>query len=336
MMSMLSVFSYAFNALAPVLGLAVMGYLLKKAKVFDETFYKNLNTFGFHYCIGPMLFLNLYNLDSIRMVDGVFSLYVVFAILLITLLDVVVTNRVTSVRNRKGVMIQAGLRSNFAVVGYPLVEGLAGTAALSVAASVQASTIIYFNVACVLVLSIYGEKSADWKKVMVNMTKNPLLRGLVLGLVVLFIREFIPVKDGVPVFTIKNNLPFLYNFLNHLSKATTAMVLVSMGGRFEMSQAKGVKKELVAAILLRLVLAPLVGFSFIFGLHHFGLLDLNSARIGTMIALFGGPVAVSSTAMASEMNGDDILAGQIVIWTSLFSVFTIFTYAVVFRFLGML
>ena len=44
----------------------------------------------------------------------------------------------------------------------------------------------------------------------------------------------------------------------------------------------------------------------------------------SLIALFGTPVAVSSAIMAEEMKNDGTLAGQLVVWTSVLSIFTMF------------
>ncbi|MDD6226995.1 MAG: AEC family transporter, partial [Bacilli bacterium] len=43
-----------------------------------------------------------------------------------------------------------------------------------------------------------------------------------------------------------------------------------------------------------------------------------------LIALFGTPVAVSSAPMSAEMGNDDELAGQLVVWTSIFSASSLF------------
>ena len=44
----------------------------------------------------------------------------------------------------------------------------------------------------------------------------------------------------------------------------------------------------------------------------------------SLISLFGTPVAVSSAPMSAEMNNDEELAGQLVVWTSISSAFTLF------------
>ena len=51
----------------------------------------------------------------------------------------------------------------------------------------------------------------------------------------------------------------------------------------------------------------------------------------TLLPLFGSPVATSSFAMAQQMGGDSDLAGQLVVYTSIFSIFTMFLWIVVLK-----
>ena len=59
-------FIFAFNAIAPIIGLIGLGYILRQKNFFSASFPKEANKFAFHYCIGTMQFLNIYNLDSIH------------------------------------------------------------------------------------------------------------------------------------------------------------------------------------------------------------------------------------------------------------------------------
>ena len=45
----------------------------------------------------------------------------------------------------------------------------------------------------------------------------------------------------------------------------------------------------------------------------------NGAHFAAFIAVFATPVAVSSVPMSQEMGGDVSLAGQLVVWTTIFS-----------------
>lgn len=96
------------------------------------------------------------------------------------------------------------------------------------------------------------------------------------------------------------------------------------------------KKELTAGVAARLIGAPVMGFTLAFAAAALGIITLDATAIAVLIALFGSPMAVASVVMASEMNADDILAGQIVVWTTLLSMASIFIQIVIFRTAGLL
>nr|MCR5732152.1 AEC family transporter [Sphaerochaetaceae bacterium] len=129
---------------------------------------------------------------------------------------------------------------------------------------------------------------------------------------------------------------WVYTSLSYMSRVGTPVCLIALGGQFEISDVPAFKKELIAGTIMRLVMAPLIGFAVVFIAHHYGYLELNPTYMGVFVAAFGAPIAVSSAAMASQMDADEVLAGQIVIWTCIFSMFTVFTMAVLFRALGLL
>ena len=75
----------------------------------------------------------------------------------------------------------------------------------------------------------------------------------------------------------------------------------------------------------RIVLTPLLGIGGAFLLSRYtGLLSCGVNEYPALIALFGSPVAVSSAVMAGSMGNDEQLATQLVVWTSLCSIVTIF------------
>ena len=60
----------------------------------------------------------------------------------------------------------------------------------------------------------------------------------------------------------------------------------------------------------------------------------NSAHIAAYVALFGTPVAVSTVPMTQELGGDSALAGQLVVWTTLFSGLTLFLFSFILKEIG--
>ena len=71
-------------------------------------------------------------------------------------------------------------------------------------------------------------------------------------------------------------------------------------------------------------------------LTEFGIADFEKTEFPAFTALFATSVAVSSAVMAAEMNSDNTLADQLVVWTSIVSMFTIFGFVVALRSIGVL
>jgi len=96
-------------------------------------------------------------------------------------------------------------------------------------------------------------------------------------------------------------------------------------------------KEIVAGTLWRIVLAPLLGIGIAIVLSKYtNLLSCGVNEYPALVALFGSPVAVSSAVMATSMGADDQLATQLVVWTSIFSIFTIFAQVCILMSMGLL
>ena len=92
------------------------------------------------------------------------------------------------------------------------------------------------------------------------------------------------------------------------------------------------KKQIVIGTAWRLVLAPFFGLAPAVLLSKYtSVLSFGMMEYPALIALFATPVAVSSAIMAAEMENDETLAGQLVVWSSLFSILTMFITIVVIR-----
>ena len=240
-------------------------------------------------------------------------------------------------RQQKGVINQCTFRSNYAIIGIPLAESLGSAEALAFAGVLSAVSIPLFNVLAVILLSHYSQKDSNTniKDTLKSAAKNPLIRGVGLGIIVLLIRQFIPTNEvGELVFSVKDDLPFLYSAISNLARAASPLALVVLGARFDFSAVKSLIKPITASVVLRLIVAPLVGVGGAMLLSYAGIMPFTATEYPALISLFGTPVAVSSAVMVGEIGGDEQLAGQLVVWTSLMSVFSIFITVFLMKSLG--
>lgn len=339
----------AVNAILPIILLIVLGYFLKRIKFLSKDFLKLGNKLVFKILLPAMLFVNVYNSDWSAFRWDII-LYALVAISVIFSLGLVTCILTTKKPERRGVILQCTFRSNFAIIGTSLTASLAGNgfleSAMANVALLQAFSIPMFNILAVISLSIFaGKEQADGtvakkhgvKSVLKGIVTNPLIIAVAIGLVFLGIRQLEIAVCGEVAFSLKNDLTFLYSVLNQLKNCASPVALIVLGGQFEFSAVKGMLKEIIVGTGWRIVLAPLLGLGVAVILtRHTSILPLGAGEFPALVALFGSPVAISSAVMAAEMKNDEQLATQLLVWTSILSIVTIFVTVCVLMAMGYL
>jgi predicted permease len=123
----------------------------------------------------------------------------------------------------------------------------------------------------------------------------------------------------------------VFTVLESLAGLATPPALLVLGVQFEFSAVSSMKREIVFGTMMRTVVAPVlgIGVAYLFFRESFG-----GAHFAAFVAVFATPVAVSSVPMAQEMDGDTALAGQLVLWSTLASAFSVFLASMLLRAVG--
>lgn len=334
---------FTLNAVLPIILCITVGYILKLINLFPEDFFKKLNKLSFRVLLPCLLFKNTYDIESITLLGEnwkaiVFCISAITITFFIGLLIVIFSIKDDK---QKGVVLQCIFRSNYAIIGIGLIELLATEnlgVAKGIGAVIAALSIPLFNVLATISLTIFikdEENKVSIKTILIKICKNPLIIAVALGLVFLAIRALIPTNDlGNKVFTMRyftgTNDTFLYTTIKYLAQAASPIALVALGGCFEFSAVKRLKTQIIIGTSLRVLIVPVTCLLVAY------LLKFEKSYFPALIALFGTPVAVSSAPMSYEMNNDGELAGQLVVWTTITSAFTLFGIILVFKSIGML
>lgn len=336
---MFEVFSFSFNAVSPIILLAVAGYIIKGTGLFDDDFFKKCNSLVFKVFLPILIFKNIYDIESVGDINFAVMLYCVLAILILCVIGNLVAGVFAQHRGQKGVINQSSFRSNYAIIGIPLAESLGGTPAVAFAGVLSAVCIPLFNFLAVVILSRYSKKDYEppVKDIIKSAGKNPLIRAVAMGIALLVVRSFIPEDSaGQLIFSVKEDLPFIYTTISNLAKVASPLALVVLGARFEFKSVKSLAKPIVVSVILRLCVAPVVGIGGAVLMSSLGVMNFTVTEYPALISLFGTPIAVSSAVMVGEIGGDEQLANQIVVWTSLASVFSIFATVFLMRSVGLI
>ncbi len=313
-------FVFALEAVLPIILMVALGYFVKCIGIVKQEHAKILNKLVFRVFLPVMLFLNVYNIESVSGFSYGYISYTLVSAVVIFLVCIPVVISITKKKERRGVILQSTFRSNYALIGIPLAESLFGVEGAMVATLLSAAIIPVFNILAVISLSVFNKNSQKVSaiKIVKDVLYNPLIISIFLGVVALCIRALF-IKYDIS-YRLADTEP-VFKVLKYLSSVTTPLALLVLGIQFEFSAVSELKKEIIFGVLIRTVCVPVLGL----GVAYLLFKDVfTGAHFATFVAVFATPVAVSSVPMAQEMDSDVILAGQLVIWTTLFSAFTVF------------
>lgn len=319
---------FAFNAVFPLIATAFVGYMIKRLGLVSRDVAKPLNKIVFRVLLPCLLFLNIYKIENFSSIDSGYMVFSVISVIAVFLLAIPYSVLASKHKSRRSVIIQGVFRSNYALIGIPLAEALFGSRGITVATVLSAVAIPLFNVLAIVTLSIFGngQEKTNIKDVLLGIVKNPLIIGVFSGLAALGVRAlFINFDISFRLSEIES----AFTVLDYLSRCATPLALLTLGIQFEFSAVKELKREIILATAARLIFVPVIFLSVAYLCF-----DFSGEHFAAFIALFATPVAVSSVPMAQEMKADVRLAGQLVVWNTLFSGLTIFIYAFIFKTLG--
>ena len=220
---MLAVLQYSFNAVMPIILLILLGVFARRKGFLEPPMLRKVNKFNFRFNFFAMMFMNLYEVESIRQMPVRMGVFMIASHCLLVLLGIILSGFLTGERFLRGVLVQALFRSNYAIIGIPVTVALVGDIGGQIASFLQLPVVLFYNMVSLLYVAV-----------------------------------------------------------------------------------------------------------------RLGLLVVGRPEIAVVVAIFGSPLAVSSIVMANEMGGDGHLDGQIVVWSSIFGMLSLFVLISILRSRGLL
>ncbi|SDZ21068.1 hypothetical protein SAMN05660462_02223 [Proteiniborus ethanoligenes] len=312
-------FIFSINAVFPVFIIIILGYVLKTKGITDEHSIKKMNTILFNIALPMLLFRDI----SRSNFNDFFNLKLLIFALVATLLSFILiwlgAELLIKEKSSIGAFVQGSFRSNYALIGLALASNIGGSDAVTKGALITAFVIPLYNILAVIVLTIRseGNNKIGIKSTFTNIVKNPLIIGIVLGL---------------PFCILGIRLPaVIETSVDYMARIATPIAMLAIGGTISLDQIKNKKMKLaMAAATIKIILLPIVFTPIAV------LLGINGNALLVLYIMLGSPTAVSSYVMACNMNGDEELAADIFIITTLLSVFTFTIGIYIFKTFGLL
>lgn len=312
---MYSNFIVSISAVIPIFVLIGMGMLVRRAKLMTDTELTHMNRMVFKVFFFCMLFSNIYRADFSQVFNPKLMLFGAAAVTLLFLGSIAFVCWFEPSNQKRGAMVQAIFRSNFVVLGIPIVVNIFGDEAAVIPMVMIAVIIPLYNVYAVVELETFRGGHANPKTIIKNIMKNPMIDGLLTGALFKLLGIELPKPILQPIMQV--------------AAATTPVALIILGATFQFSKLAATRRDLIACVTGRLVVAPALF------LGAAALLGFRGPEFVTILAISATPCAVASFPMAQAMGSDGVLAGNTVIVTSALCGLTMFAWIFITKSLGM-
>ncbi len=296
---------FAFETVFPLCFLIVLGYQVKRILHLESKTIQQMNQVCFYLFLSSSLFFNVYRADFTSLPYAL----VISAVVLVVMFFIVVwllVQRTKLNREQKALMIQGIVRSNYILFGLPLTISFFGEENTSTTAIVIAFVIPLFNLLSIIILQVYQEKKIRFREIVSQTIKNPLIVAALAAFVCIAFSISLP--------------PFVLMSLQPLASAATPLALFLLGASFVFIKEKQNIKLLSIVVFAKLVVLPAI--MIVIALT----LGFQAEAFLALFALSASPTAVSSYTMAQSMNMKDELSGQIVVFTTMFSMVSLFVW----------
>ena len=300
----LSVLNFSFSVTGPIFSMVVIGLLLRRIGLIGDSFIDQASNIVFKITLPVLLGMSMVTTDIETLFDPIIIGSAGLATLIVFVLLSVSAVLFVKNEREKGIYIQGGFRGNLAIVGLALCTNLYGDEGIAKASILMSILVLLYNILSIYTLTkTLTDKKLNLISMLTSMAKNPLIIGIVSGIVINLLH--IPVH------------PIVMKTGGYLSQLTLPIALLCIGASLSFKEMKGSKSVTIASVMAKLVVTPII-ITFIGYLSGFSKTDL-----GILFLMSSTPTAAASYVMVKAMKGNEALAANIIVISTVGSLFTV-------------
>lgn len=308
-------FLRAVQVVLPMTMMVGIGVLFRIFKVADGPTMKKVDNMIFKVFMPMLSFYNIYKTDFTQLKTIGYILYGVVGLLLLFLGAMFIVPKFVKPVPTAAAYGQAMFRSNYLIFGAAVAESIYGEGNIGFVTLLGAVAVPMYNALAAILLEKARNGNASTKKLILAIAKNPTVVATAIGLIVNFTGIVLP--------------DLVLGVAKDLAGLTTPLSFLSIGVTLTLGTV-GKKGYLVSSTLIRLIVIPAV---FVTGA---ALLGFQGQEMCALLILFAAPTAVSSYPTAVAMGADGDFAAQMVAYTTIFCLPTIFLWTMILSSFGVM
>ena len=304
---MIDAIVFAITIVLPNLALMWLGFFMQRRGEASQTFIDQASSFVFNYCLPCLLFFSVVDSD----VDYSKQITLIVAGILVTFIlfigAEIYAKYFVSKPTDQGVFVQGIFRSNMAIIGLATVANAYGERGLSIGAVYMGVVTILFNILAVITLSRVSKSVDDtWLSRSTMIIKKLFTNPLIIALVAAFAYKASPLPPITGVIHTTGDL---------LAAVALPLALICAGASIDLKSMLHPSGLSMQASIGRIIVAPLIAIAIGLG---FG---LSGVHMGVLFLMAASPTAAASYVMAKAMGGNDVLAANILAFTTVVGMF---------------
>ena len=276
------------NGLLPVFGIMVLGFVLKKRVLTEDTQWIPIEKITFLILMPSFIIITLAKADMSELAIWPFVLTLLGALAVIIILLILLYPALTRGQKRKIAaytsLFQTSTRFN-GFIALALVAALYGETATAIVALGLITMMPPINVINITMLTwLLTEKQVSPVKLVLKILSNPLIIGCLVGIAINLsgISLWQPIAES----------------LSLLGKASLGITLITVGAGLTLTDLEATRIKLVLSCVLKLLLMPSLVLVFA------TFLNIKGLELSVLIILASMPTAANGYLLAREMGGD--------------------------------
>lgn len=298
-------FIYSLNATLPVFFVIVIGYVLMQMGMLNDNFVSVANKFNFKVTLPILVFRDISTADIRSEFDLKFVLFCAGATTMCFLAVWLGAKLFIRDKSIVGAFVQASFRSSAAVMGIAFIENMYGNSGMAPMMIIGAVPL--YNIYSVLVLTFEAEdtveKGEKIKKAFKGIITNPIIIGILLGVIVSVC--------GITFPTVINKT------ISNMAVMSSPLALIAIGAGFEGKKALAKLKPTFAVAFIKLILQTAVFVPIAIAM------GFRQEKLIAILIMLAAPTTPSCYIMAKNMKNDGVLTASTVVVTTLLSAITL-------------
>lgn len=289
----------AILTVTPVILVLVLGKVLATRQLIDANFINTASKLAYKVALPVLLFTNISQANVSQLVD-LPMIAAGAAATLITFVGLVLITGIAGVTHvQRGVVVQAGFRSNMGIVGLALCARLLGDSGITLASVYLSVMIPVYNLLSIWVLLLFSSVYRSSGAIFWEVLKSPLI---------------VAVMVAVPIAYFSVPMPAIVMATGEIiSQITLPLALLCIGGSLKFRDLVSRWRIVSGIVLSKCFLYPAIVFAFA------QLFNVTGETFTVLLLLSLAPTATAAFPAVKQLGGDAELTADAIALTTVLS-----------------